>query len=114
MDVCSLFGIVGEVVDVVSGYNGCLINGVLVIINGCLCQVLGFDGGNQYINIDYGLGLQFLFGILIMWFKVFDLDYNWDSYGNSFQVFFLKDFSGWDFGGQFILLVDQDGRLIFW
>ncbi len=113
MDVCSLSGNAGEVVDVVSGYNGRSINGASAIINGRFCQASGFDGGNQHINIDHGSGLQLSSGTLTMWFKVSDLDHNRDRYGNSLQALFSKDSSGRDFGGQFTLLVDQDGRLIF-
>ncbi|TPV57319.1 LamG domain-containing protein [Aestuariibacter sp. GS-14] len=113
MDVCSLTGAANEIVDVVRGYNGRAVNGASAIPNGRFCQASGFDGSAQHANIAHGSAMQLSSGTLTMWFKVADLDHNRDQYGNSLQGIFSKDSSGLDYGGQFTLYVDQDGKLIF-
>lgn len=112
MDVCSLDGTSGEIVDIKGGNNGRSLDGASSVSNGRYCQSVGFDGNNDHINIPHISAYEMSEGAISLWVKVTDLQYNADHHGNSRQAIFSKDSDGRDNGDQFTLLVDQDGKLI--
>ncbi|MDY6927831.1 MAG: LamG domain-containing protein [Pseudomonadota bacterium] len=113
MDVCSLNGSSGEIVDVVSGINGQAVDGARAENYGRFCQAVGFDGNNDHINIPHHRSYELTSGSISLWFKVANLDHNLDRNGESFQALFSKDSRGRDYGGQLTIYLDQDGRFLF-
>ena len=113
MDVCSLNGSSGEVVDVAGGINGQAVDGARAENYGRFCQAVGFDGYNDHINIPHHSSYELSSGSISLWFKVANLDHNLDSNGESFQALFSKDSAGLDYGGQLTIYVNQEGRFLF-
>lgn len=113
MDVCSLNGTSGEVIDVVGGINGRAVDGARAENYGRFCQAAGFDGYNDHINIPHNTVYELSRGSISLWFKIANLDHNLDGNGQSYQALFSKDSAGLDYGGQLTIYVDQDGRFLF-
>ncbi|MBU2880199.1 LamG domain-containing protein [Aliiglaciecola lipolytica] len=98
MDVCSLDGTSGEVIDIVAGKNGTAIDGANIDINGKLCQASEYAGNGEHINIPHDANFELSDGSIAMWFRLDDLDPPSNSYFNG-RALFSKDSTGFDSGG---------------
>ncbi|WP_342806603.1 DUF6701 domain-containing protein [Alteromonas sp. M12] len=98
MDICSLDGSRGEVIDIIAGANGSAIDGANIDLNGKLCQASEFAGNGEHLNIPHNANFELSNGSIAMWFRIDDLDPPSNSYFNG-RALFSKDSTGYDSGG---------------
>ncbi|MFA3791471.1 DUF6701 domain-containing protein [Aliiglaciecola sp. SL4] len=98
MDLCSLDGSSGEVIDIIAGANGTAIDGADIDVNGKLCQASEYAGNGEHLNIPHNANFELTSGSIAMWFRIDDLDppIDTDLIG---RALFSKDSAGFDSGG---------------
>lgn len=69
LDVCSVNGTPGEIVDAINGYNGQAYNGTGIDENGRFCQAADFLGNLTHLNIPHQSAFEANQGSLSFWFK---------------------------------------------
>ncbi|GGF82923.1 hypothetical protein GCM10011338_39000 [Alteromonas lipolytica] len=112
MDVCSLNGTAGEIIDTAGTSNGQALEGTRAENYGRFCQAVSFDGYNDHINIPHNSAYELSSGSISLWFKVANLDHN-DNGAESYQALFSKDSNGRDNGGQLSIYVTNEGKFLF-
>lgn len=111
MNVCSLDGTPGEVIDVIAGANGSAIDGASIDEAGQLCQASEYAGNGQHINIPHDNAFEISNGSLSMWFQVYDLNHSNDSSRDALALF-SKDSTGTDNGGDHLTIyVSTNGSI---
>lgn len=116
MDVCSVNGTPGEIVDAISGFNGTSVNGVSALRNARFCQGMTLQGEGQHLRIDHKNAMALSEGTLSLWFKASDLQHAYRANRGAMGVF-SKDatnsnnrFAGL---GHFSFFIGDDGSLSF-
>ncbi|MEP4891251.1 MAG: DUF6701 domain-containing protein [Aliiglaciecola sp.] len=98
MDLCSLDGASGEVIDIIDGANGTAIDGADIEVNGKLCQASEYAGNGEHLNIPHNTNFELSNGSIAMWFRIDDLNPPSNTYFNG-RALFSKDSTGFDSGG---------------
>lgn len=110
LDVCSLDGSVGEIVDVISGLNGNSVGGATTSENGQYCHSGVFAGAGEHLYIPHDDQFESQTGTFSFWFKADDLSHSYvSSYGA--QGLFSKDSSGNDTGGHLSIWLKSNGSI---
>lgn len=109
IDVCSLDGTAGAVVDIENGYNGTSI-GATASETGRFCQAGEFTGNGSHINIPNQAAFEAARGAISFWFNTPDLSYS-EAVGRGGQGLFSRDSSGFDGGGHLTIWVQANGSL---
>ena len=116
MDVCSVNGTSGEIVDTVSSYNGTTVNGVSALRNARFCQGMTLQGEGQHLLIDHRNGMALSEGTLSLWLKASDLQHGFRTSRGAMGVFSKDAANGngrFDGVGDFSFYVQDDGSLLF-
>ncbi len=116
MDVCSINGTSGEIVDTVNGYNGRSVNGASALRNARFCQGVTLQGEGQHMVIDHRSAMALSEGTLSLWFKASDLQHAFRSYRGAMGIFSKDADSGngrFNGIGEFSFYVQDDGSLLF-
>lgn len=92
IDVCSLNGTSGEIIDTVNGYNGQSLGGTGIDENGQFCQAADFFGNDEHLNIPHQTDFEAADGAVSFWFKR-------DSGSSGDMGLFSKDSLDFDNGG---------------
>ncbi|MCY7295263.1 LamG domain-containing protein [Alteromonas sp. a30] len=69
LDICSVNGTVGEVIDSINGYNGQAYPGTTMVDDGRFCQAAEFFGQLEHINIPHQNAFEVSDGAISFWFK---------------------------------------------
>lgn len=110
MDLCSVNGDAGEIVDIVGNSSGATVGAAGTINDGKFCQAGRLNGTGGHINIPHTNAMSLTSGSLSMWIKAPDL-----SFRNTPDVggmgIFSRDSRNYDGGGHLTLWVDSSGRV---
>ncbi|WP_414829398.1 DUF6701 domain-containing protein [Alteromonas sp. H39] len=116
MDVCSVNGTPGEIVDAIRGYNGRAVNGVSALRNARFCQGMTLQGEGQHLLIDHRSAMALSEGTLSLWFKASDLQHAFRASRGAMSVF-SKDAANSNSSlsglGHFSFYIQDDGSLLF-
>lgn len=69
LDVCSVNGTPGEIIDTINGYNGQAYNGTGIVESGRFCQAADFKGGLDHLNIPHQSAFEASQGSISFWFN---------------------------------------------
>ncbi|WP_158525316.1 LamG domain-containing protein [Glaciecola sp. KUL10] len=110
LDLCNVSGDANEVIDIVSGNNGSIVNGVSASEFGKFCQAFEFDGNQSYVRIPHASNMEFGAGAISMWVNIPDLSHT-SNPRNDGNAIFSKDNTGYNTGGHLTLRVLANGAL---
>ncbi|MGQ8366061.1 DUF6701 domain-containing protein [Glaciecola sp. 1036] len=107
-DVCSFDQ--SALLDVQSGHNGIIRQGISNVFSSRMCQGLSFDGNQSYATIAHNDDFKIANGAISMWAKISDLSHsNNSSVGGN--ALFSKDRLNFGDGGHLYLVVDASGQI---
>ena len=110
LDLCNVTDNTDAVIDVVSGNNGTIVNGVSVDNFGRFCQAFDFDGNQSYVKVAHDASMEFAGGAVSMWVNMPDLSHT-SRARNDGNAIFSKDNSGYETGGHLTLRILPNGGL---
>ncbi|MBT0586880.1 LamG domain-containing protein [Alteromonas oceanisediminis] len=110
LDLCSVTGADGEIVDIVANSNGTTLGNVKAINDGIRCQAGRFGGNGGHLNIPHTEAMALRTGSISFWVKAprYNVSNARDLGGMGL---ISKDSSGTDDGGQFTIWVDTAGTV---
>ena len=110
MDLCSVDGSAGEVVDIVGNSSGATVGAASTINDGKFCQAGRLNGTGGHINVPHTNAMSLTTGSISMWLKVPDLSYrNTPDLGG--MGILSRDSLNFDGGGHLTLWLDSSGRV---
>ena len=110
MDLCSVDGSNGEVIDIVGDSHGATIGDAGTINDGKFCQAGRLAGNGAHINIPDTNAMALSSGSVSMWIKTSDLSFT-NTPENGGMGLLSRDSRNFDGGGHLTIRVERDGKI---
>ena len=110
LDLCNVSSNADAVLDVVSGNNGTIVNGVSSDSFGRFCQAFDFDGNKSYVKVPHNSNMEFSAGAISLWVNIPDLSHE-SSPRNDGNAIFSKDNQNFNSGGHLTIRILDNGAL---
>ena len=110
LDLCNVSSDADAVLDVVSGNNGTIVNGVSSDSFGRFCQAFDFDGNQSYVKVPHNSNMEFSAGAISLWVNIPDLSHE-SSPRNDGNAIFSKDNQNFNTGGHLTIRILDNGAL---